>query len=115
MTYLLGIDFGGGASKATLIGADGRIVAEHTVEYPTLHPTPAACEQNPEDWIAALCENAKTVLKKAGIAPREIAAVAVDSAIPCKLVYKRKKAGFFARKTGFFCCRSITKIYRWQE
>ncbi|MBE6595015.1 MAG: xylulokinase [Ruminococcaceae bacterium] len=86
MTYLLGIDFGGGASKATLIGADGRIVAEHTVEYPTLHPTPAACEQNPEDWIAALCENAKTVLKKAGIAPREIAAVAVDSATHTSLV-----------------------------
>ena len=86
MKYLLGIDFGGGASKATLLREDGRIAAEHTVEYPTLHPTSAACEQAPEDWIAALCENTKTVLKKAGISPCEIAAVAVDSATHTSLV-----------------------------
>ena len=32
MKYLLGIDFGGGSSKATLISVDGKIAAEHTVE-----------------------------------------------------------------------------------
>ena len=36
MKYLLGIDFGGGASKATLIDTSGNIIAENTVEYPTL-------------------------------------------------------------------------------
>ena len=50
MNCLLGIDFGGGASKATLLSADGRLIAENTVEYPTLHPTVDACEQSPEDW-----------------------------------------------------------------
>ena len=39
MKYLLGIDFGGGASKATLIDTCGNIVCENTVEYETLHPT----------------------------------------------------------------------------
>ena len=38
MKYLLGIDFGGGASKATLIDTNGNIIAENTVEYPTLYP-----------------------------------------------------------------------------
>ena len=42
MKYLLGIDFGGGASKATLIDTNGNIVAESTAEYPTYHPTPDA-------------------------------------------------------------------------
>ena len=38
MKYLLGIDFGGGASKATLINEKGNIIAENTAEYPTLYP-----------------------------------------------------------------------------
>ena len=38
MKYLLGIDFGGGASKATLIDEMGNITAESTAEYPTLYP-----------------------------------------------------------------------------
>ena len=59
MKYLLGIDFGGGSTKATLIDTDGRIVAENNVEYPTYHPTPAACEQKAEDWLFALAENVK--------------------------------------------------------
>lgn len=80
MKYLLGVDFGGGASKATLLDAQGRIAATHTVEYPTMHPFTGACEQSATDWIAALCENSKAVLKKSGIAPTDIAAVAVDSA-----------------------------------
>ena len=54
MKYLLGIDFGGGASKATLISENGDIVAENTVEYQTLYPFAGACEQNPDDWIGAL-------------------------------------------------------------
>ncbi len=80
MKYLLGIDFGGGASKATLIDVNGSIVAENTVEYPTLYPTQNACEQNPSDWIEALCKNSRAVLSKSGIAPSDIVSVAIDSA-----------------------------------
>ena len=67
MNYLLGIDFGGGASKATLLDTQGNIVAEHTVEYPTLYPQNGACEQDPADWIRALCENTRALLEKSSI------------------------------------------------
>lgn len=86
MKYLLGIDFGGGGSKATLLCESGEILCENTVEYPTLHPEAGACEQAPEDWIAALCENTKAILRKSGIAGTDIAAVAVDSATHTSLV-----------------------------
>ena len=92
MKYLLGIDFGGGASKATLLSEKGDIIAESTVEYPTLYPENGACEQNPSDWIAALCENTKSILKKSSVSPCLIAAVAVDSAthtyLACDKNYK---------------------------
>ncbi len=80
MKYLLGIDFGGGASKATLLAEDGRIAAECTEEYPTLHPALGYCEQDPRDWEAALWRNISSLLKKSGVVPTDIAAVALDSA-----------------------------------
>lgn len=86
MKYLLGIDFGGGASKATLIDTNGNIVAEHTVEYPTYYPENGACEQAPADWIAALCENSKAIISKAGIDAAAVLAVALDSATHTFLV-----------------------------
>lgn len=86
MKYLLGIDFGGGASKATLIDTSGNIVADNTVEYPTLYPMENACEQAPSDWIAALCENCKALISKSGIDSSDILAVAIDSATHTYLV-----------------------------
>lgn len=86
MKYLLGIDFGGGASKATLLCETGEVIAENTVEYPTLYPEEGACEQAPEDWITALCENTRAVVRVGGIDPRDVAAVAIDSATHTSLI-----------------------------
>ena len=86
MRYLLGIDFGGGASKATLISEKGEIVCENTVEYPTLYDEFGASEQSPDDWIYALCENSRALLEGSGIDSGRIAAVAIDSATHTSLV-----------------------------
>ncbi|MBO5903939.1 MAG: xylulokinase, partial [Clostridia bacterium] len=80
MKYLLGIDFGGGSTKATLINTDGAIVAENMVEYPTYYPENGYCEQSAQDWINALGENAKGLMAKSGINASDILAVAIDSA-----------------------------------
>jgi len=86
MKYLLGIDFGGGSTKATLIDTNGDIVCENTVEYPTYHPTADGCEQSPCDWINALCENTKALLEIGKIDPKDILCVAIDSATHTFLV-----------------------------
>ena len=86
MRYLLGIDFGGGSSKATLLSEMGEIVALSTVEYPTLYPEAGACEQSPEDWIRALTENTRKIIAKSGIDPTDISAVAIDSATHTSVV-----------------------------
>lgn len=80
MKYLLGIDFGGGSSKATLLSTDGKIVAESIAEYPTLYPEANACEQSCEDWLDALRRNVSALLENSGICPGDILCVAVDSA-----------------------------------
>ncbi len=80
MKYLLGIDFGGGSSKTTLINTLGEIVAESTAEYPTYYPHSGWCEQNPSDWKDALCENILRLKEKSGVNPEDVLAIAVDSA-----------------------------------
>ncbi len=80
MKYLLGIDFGGGASKATLLREDGEICATNTTEYATNYPMPGYAEQDPMDWMRATCENIKGVLSKSGISPEDICAVSLDAA-----------------------------------
>lgn len=80
MKYLLGIDFGGGSSKATLIDTLGNIVAENNVEYPTYYPNLGWCEQEPADWNRAFSENVAELLDKAGISSEDILAIGLDSA-----------------------------------
>ncbi len=80
MRYLLGIDFGGGASKATLLREDGEICATHTTEYPTYYPKAGWVEQDPRDWVNATCENIRGVLTKSGISANEIVGVSLDAA-----------------------------------
>lgn len=80
MKYLLGIDFGGGASKATLLSENGVICATNTTEYATNYPKPGYAEQNPDDWVKATCENIKGVLEKSGICASEICAISLDAA-----------------------------------
>lgn len=71
---LLGIDFGTGGCKVTLIDTAGNIIDSASGEYPTLHPKPAWAEQNPADWYKVMCD----VLKKLKHRER-IAALALDS------------------------------------
>ncbi len=80
MKYLLGIDFGGGSSKATLLSTEGDIVAESVAEYPMLYPTVSACEQMPDDWISALKLNISSLINDNGINPADILCIAIDSA-----------------------------------
>ena len=80
MKYLLGIDFGGGASKATLLCENGEICAESTTEYPTDYPKPGYAEQNPLDWVNATCKNIRGVLDKSGVSPADICCVSLDAA-----------------------------------
>ncbi len=80
MKYLLGIDFGGGASKATLLREDGEIIATNTTEYATYYPKVGYAEQNPDDWFFATVENIQGVLLKSKISASEICAVSLDAA-----------------------------------
>ena len=76
--YVLGVDFGGGASKATLLDKNGKVVATATAEYPTHYGEGGKAEQNPMDWYKAACQNIRAVLK--GIDAEKVRCLCFDAA-----------------------------------
>lgn len=80
MKYMIGADFGGSSSKATLLGEDGRVVAAASCEYPTYYPHSGWAEQDPEDSWKAFVLNIRELLSKSGVSPSDIAAISLDAA-----------------------------------
>ncbi len=76
--YVLGVDFGGGASKATLLDDKGKVVATATTEYPTFYGEGGKAEQNPMDWYFAACKNIRSVI--ANVDVEEIKCMCFDAA-----------------------------------
>ncbi len=76
----IGVDFGGSASKATLLDESGTILATSTREYPSYYPHPGWLEQDPRDFYDSFVYNVKSVLAKSGVDGKQITAIAVDAA-----------------------------------
>lgn len=76
--YVLGVDFGGGASKATLMNKNGEVIATASSEYPTYYGDGGKAEQNPNDWYDAAIKNIKAVI--ADINPALIECLCFDAA-----------------------------------
>ena len=76
--YVLGVDFGGGASKATLMDQSGKVVKTATAEYATDYGEDGRAEQNPYDWYDAAVRNIRAVLD--GIDPALVDCLCFDAA-----------------------------------
>lgn len=80
MKYLLGCDFGGTSSKATLLSSSGQVAATAICEYPSYFPHNGWVEQDPDEVYQALVTNIRTILQESGVHPSEIAALSLDGA-----------------------------------
>lgn len=78
--FVLGIDFGGGASKATLIDDNGKVVATAKSEYATLTLENGGREQNPDDWVKATLQNIKNVLTTSKVDACNVKCLCFDAA-----------------------------------
>lgn len=76
--YVLGVDFGGGSSKATLMDQFGKVIKTATSEYPTDFGDGGQAEQDPRDWYLAAVKNIRQVLD--GISPTLIDCLCFDAA-----------------------------------
>ena len=77
MKTLLGIDYGTGGCKVTVLDESGKFVGEASTEFATYHDHPGWSEQEPEDWWTALCTSLKKLTEK-GVDLKSVAALALD-------------------------------------
>ena len=80
MKYIIGADFGGSSSKATLLCEDGRVIATASCEYPTYYPHNGWAEQDPEDSWIAFVKNVRSLLAESGVKAEDIVAISLDAA-----------------------------------
>lgn len=78
MTKLLAFDLGTGGNKAALFDAEGNCLATTFVAYETLYPRPQWHEQRPDDWWDAVVKSTRLLMRQTGVAPEEIAGIAVS-------------------------------------
>jgi xylulokinase len=80
MNYTIGVDFGGGAAKATLLREDGEVIATTQKEYPMYYPRAGWIEHDAEGHYEVLCHNIKTLFEISGINPEAVIALVVSAA-----------------------------------
>ena len=76
---LLGVDFGSGGAKSTLISVKGEVLATCFKEYPTYYPELYYAEQNPDDWWKALVESIAELVEENSLNPYQLLAISVDA------------------------------------
>ena len=77
MKLLLGIDYGTGGCKTTVLDETGAFVGEASTEFPTHHEHPGWSEQDPQDWWSALKSSLAKLAEK-GVDLKSVAACALD-------------------------------------
>lgn len=80
MKYVIGVDFGGGACKATLLSEKGKAVATACSEYKTVCIGSGGREQDPADWYASSVKNIRALLQSSSVRPEDIVCIAFDAA-----------------------------------
>ena len=90
---LLGIDYGTGGCKVTVIDADGNFVADASTEFPTFHDHSGWSEQDPSDWWEALKASLVKIAAK-GVDLKAITALALDGSTHNAVLLKRNNGTY---------------------
>ncbi len=80
--FLLGIDYGTGGAKTTIIDDKGRVLSYAFEEYPIITPYPGWSEHDPHLYWEIACRIIRQAIEEARIEPEQIRGVAASSALP---------------------------------
>lgn len=79
--YLLGIDAGSSITKAALFDLEGTELARAAERVELRRPRPGWCEVDPDEAWNAMRNAVTALVAKAGVEPREIAAIGISAAM----------------------------------
>jgi xylulokinase len=84
--YLLGIDYGTGGAKATIIDDEANVLSYAFREYPIITQKSGWSEHDPVLYWEIACEIIKECIKKASIDSKDIKGIGTSSALPCMVM-----------------------------
>jgi glycerol kinase len=90
MAYILSLDQGTTSSRSILFGKDGNIVAEAHREFQQIYPQGGWVEHDPYDILTSQMSSVVEVLGKAGVRPRDLAAVGITNQRETAIVWDRE-------------------------
>jgi sugar (pentulose or hexulose) kinase len=86
---LLGIDYGTGGAKATVIDAEGNVLGYAFEEYPIITPHPGWSEHDPGLYWEIACRIIRRAVAEARVDAREVKGIAASSALPSLVMVDR--------------------------
>ena len=89
MSYVLAIDQGTTSSRAIVFRADTSIAAIAQQEFPQHFPASGWVEHEPEDIWTSTIATCREALKKAGVTPKDIAAIGITNQRETTVVWDR--------------------------
>ncbi len=90
MEYILALDQGTTSSRALLLDRRGEIVSQAQRPVSLLTPKPEWVEQSPELLWSSLEEAAREALERAGVKPRQVAAIGIANQRETFLLWDRR-------------------------
>jgi glycerol kinase len=112
MSFVLAIDQGTTSSRAMVFGADLSVAAIAQQEFPQHFPASGWVEHDPEDIWSSTIAVCRDALKKARLAPKDIAAIGITNQRETTVVWDRatghavhRAIVWQDRRTADFCAR----------
>lgn len=78
---MLGVDIGTTSTKAVLFTTQGRVVAQHAVEYPLICTKPGMAEQDPSQIVDAVFNAMRLAIGSGGVVAEQIVVVSFSAAM----------------------------------
>ncbi len=109
MKYIAALDQGTTSSRCILFDKNGNTVSSHQNEFRQIYPQPGWVEHDPEDIWQSQLNALRSAVAKAGIEPKDIAAVGITNQRETTLVWDRE-SGLNRHNAIVWQCRRTAPI-----
>ena len=107
--YVLALDQGTSSSRAVLFDEEGAPFATEQREFPQIYPRPGWVEHDPNAIWSSQLEAARSVLRTAGVAAEQVAAIGITSQRETTIVWERATGRPVANAIVWQCRRTADR------
>ncbi len=112
MRYVAALDQGTTSSRALVIDENGAVRGRHGIEFAQIYPQPGWVEHDPMEILRSQTDALQAAVQKAGIDPRDLAAVGIANQRETTLLWERDTGRPVSNAIVWQCRRTAPTIAR---